>query len=76
MSVSVLFPQGSLFIHNASGVQIGNNNRMQLRSQDYGSGSYQSSMSMSKSLYNQLLAEHGKRTQALFFYSGGLPFKD
>lgn len=45
---------GSLFIHNASGIQIGNNNRMSLRSQDLGSGSYRAEQS-SNSLYNDLL---------------------
>ncbi|KAJ8336988.1 hypothetical protein SKAU_G00382080 [Synaphobranchus kaupii] len=51
--------QGHLFIHNASGVQIGNNNSLNLWSHDSGSGSYPSSTQNSKSLYKDLLLQFG-----------------
>ncbi|KAJ8272636.1 hypothetical protein GJAV_G00091610 [Gymnothorax javanicus] len=52
---------GSLFIQNASGVQIGNHNRMSLRSQDMGSGSYQNSMQSSQNLLKELLLQYEDR---------------
>ncbi|KAJ8401499.1 hypothetical protein AAFF_G00384180 [Aldrovandia affinis] len=50
--------QGSLYIQNASGIQIGHNNHLSIRSQDSGSSSYQHSTQSSKHLYKELLQQY------------------
>ncbi|XP_061110780.1 receptor-interacting serine/threonine-protein kinase 1-like [Conger conger] len=58
MSAKMRTPEaGNTFIHSACGVQIGSNNRMHIRGQDFASGSYQPSMT-SKCLYNELLQQY------------------
>ncbi|KAG7455078.1 hypothetical protein MATL_G00252610 [Megalops atlanticus] len=52
---------GSLYIHSASGIQIGHNNHLSIRSQDLSSGSYQPSTISNNSLYKELLLQYEER---------------